>query len=177
MSITFEEFQKIEMLDLKKHIQLVDSYISSGLDIDDITIRYAVDQERVLIVLHGYGFSAGPAYGDDSDTKKKYKGIAFPYVEAYITAYYPGLITGIRMDNTNSQTFDKHMAIEDFLDENFPDWRSSLSQQKSSLFGISTDELKGAAYYDTFGKIGDKRKDKLKQKEGFFKQLRKIIEK
>lgn len=177
MSITFEEFQKIEMLDLKKHIQLVDSYISSGLDIDEITIRYGVDQERVLIVLHGYGFSAGTAYGDETDTKRNYKSIAFPYVEAYVTAHYPGLVTGIGKDNANNNFFDKHITIEDFLDMTFPDWRSSLSQQKSSLFGVSAAELKGADYYESYGKTGSKHKFNAKQKKSFFNLLRKIIKK
>ncbi|MDF3002921.1 MAG: hypothetical protein K0Q48_3040 [Bacillota bacterium] len=173
MSITPEELQKIEMLDLDKHIQLVDGYIASGLDIDDITIHYAVDQERILIVLHSYGFSAGPAHGDETDSKKMYKGLPFHYIKAYIAAHYPGFIEEGNEGNKSNTTSVNPITIEQFLNENDPDWRSRISKTKSSLFGISTAELDGASYYQSECKEHNRKKNK----GGLFKSLGKLIKK
>lgn len=139
MSITLEECKKIESLGLKKHVQLVDGYISTGLDIDDITIHYAVDQEQILMVLHAYGFTAGPEYGDETDSKRKYKKLPFHYVEAYVSAHFPGIVT----DDT---------TIEEFLDSYDPNWLSGTFRTKSSLFGLSEEELQGADYFNSLAK-------------------------
>lgn len=173
MSITSKEFQKIEMLDLAKHVQIIDGYIASGLDIDDITIRYAVDQERVLIVLHSYGFSAGPAHGDGTDSQKIYKGLPFQYVKAYLTAYYPGFIVEENEEYKGSSTHVNHITIEQFLNEIDPDWRSRISRTKSSLFRISTAELDGASYYQS----ESKEQNRKEKKGGLFKSLGKLIKK
>ncbi|QOX63260.1 hypothetical protein FRZ06_07820 [Anoxybacterium hadale] len=173
MAITSEEYKKIEMLNLDKHIQLVDGYIATGLDIDDITIHYAVDQERILIVLHSYGFSAGPVHGDETDSKKMYKGLPFQYIEAYVKEYYPGFIEEANEKHNTDITSVNHITIEQFLNENHPDWCSRISKTKSSLFGISTAELNGASYY----KSQTERQSSEGKSDGFFNFITKHIKK
>ena len=131
MSITYEEQQLIESLGIKKHVEIVDGYIATGLDLDDITIHYGVDQERIIMVLHGYGFSVGSFAGDKEDSKKSFKKLPFHLVEAYISAHFPGILT---------ESDEKQTTLNIWLDQNQPDWKNHLTKTKSSMFYLSPEE-------------------------------------
>ena len=134
MAITKEELQMIEAIGLRKHIQIIDGYIATGLDIDDITIHYAIDQASIAMILHGYGFGLGLLYGDEFDSKKKYKGVPFPLVEEFVTACFPGFQNDEKVElNT----------IDHYLDLHDPNWKNHLMKYKGNMFSLSEDELQG----------------------------------
>ncbi len=159
MSITFEELQKLEDLDLKKHLQIVDGYIATGLELDDITIHYAVDQERIALVLHSYGFGLGSLFGDEKDARKNYKGVPFHMIEEFVSAYFPGFLT---------ESEDTAITLDDFLAMHYPDWKSQISKTKSSIFYLSQDEMQGKSYFQSHTK---------KSRNKFLVTLRNRIEK
>ena len=163
MSITIEEREQIEHLGVKKHVHLVDGYIASGLDMDDLTIHYAVDQERIQLVLRGYGFYPNPRSKDQFDAKRKYKGIPYQFVEEFITAFYPGILAGedAAEKEIETGTETEQVTLEDFLDKNHPGWRNSQHHAKSSLFHLSDEELRGKGYYDHPTKSARKKRSLL----------------
>jgi hypothetical protein len=149
LSITIEEREQIKDLGVKKHMHLVDGYIASGLDMDDLTIHYAVDQERIQLVLRGYGFYPDPWSKEQFDSRRKYKGIPYHFVEEFITAFYPGILA--------DETETEQVTLENFLDRYHPGWRNSQHLTRSSLFHLSDEELQGKGYYDHPAKPSKKR--------------------
>ncbi len=155
MSITIEEREQIKNLGLKKHVHLVDGYIASGLDMDDLTIHYAVDQGRIQLVLRGYGFYPNPGSKDQFDAKGKYKSIPYQFVEEFISAFYPGILAeeteakpeGITVAEAVIETETEQVSLENYLDINHPGWRNSQHLKRSSLFHLSDEELQGKGYY------------------------------
>lgn len=139
MSVTMEQLKQIEPLGIKKHVQIVDGYIASGLLIDDITIHYAVDQGTISTILHSYGFGLGSDFGDDFDSIKKYKGVPFHLIEQYVSTYFPGLL------NESSEHAD--INLDSYLNIYQPNWRMISGQSKHNLFGLSEQELEGKAPY------------------------------
>ena len=133
MGITIEQLKQWDTLGIKKHLEIVDGYIASGLELDDLTIHYGVEQDRCAAILHGYRFGVGSAFEDDFDSIKKYKGIPFRWIEQYVSAYYPGL--------TDENPEDAWINLESYLDIYQPNWKVVLGSSKHSMFRLSKQEL------------------------------------
>jgi hypothetical protein len=156
MGISFEDLNRVSRFGVKKHIEIVDGYISSGLSLDDLTIHYGVDQESIAMILHGYGFYLGPAYGDPFDSKNKYKGLPFVLVQEFVSSAFPGFQKTDNGSICKGQADDgsvcegsmdngsvcKDCHLESFLDAAHPGWRMPQYKEKKSMFYLSPEELK-----------------------------------
>lgn len=149
MAIAFEQMEKIKALGLRKHVQIVDGYIATGLDLDDLTIHYGLEQKVCIDILHGYGFGLGSIYGDTYDSKKKYKSIPFRLIENYVSVNYPGLI--------DKDLNDEGISIEFYLDNYQPNWRGLDDCTKHSMFTLSKKEMEGNPCYNGSKRISKKK--------------------
>ena len=118
MSTAKEELDRIAAYGLRKHLALIDGYIFSGHGLDDLTIRHFVIQPDIAAILHAYGFYAGSDYGDDEDSRGRYRGMPYSLVEEYVTRFFPGL------DSADSQ--EAGLTLELYFDRRRPDWRNAV---------------------------------------------------
>lgn len=132
MGITKEQLTQIEIFGIKKHLQIVDGYIASGLELDDLTIHYGIDQESCAIILHGYNFGLGSSFHDSFDSIRKYKAFPFSWIDQYVSTYYPGLL--------NENVDEIEINFESFLENYQPNWRAIAGASKRKMFGLSKHE-------------------------------------